>query len=1244
MAVRRESVELSLTGNFTAEVTQAAGAVALLHAQVNALNGQNIRISTNVNNQMASMSRQANATGGSINQLTGRLGAFADAALILGPGLIPIAAAGGVAIMGLVNAAGALATVGASAVAAFQGLGDAVKAVDEYQLEPTAANLEKAEEAMGKLAPAAREFVMAFQDFQPVLTGIRDAAAEGWFPGLTESLDDFEKIAPLVERIFRRSGMAGGDITADVADSLDSKRWKPFMRFIGEEAPHAMYSLATIMGDLSHGVAEMWMSFDPGNDAFLGWLEDVADGFDKWASSAEGQDSIEGFLAYARENGPAVQELFTSLVGALSSIVQAAAPLGGPVLSALTAVADVIKIIADSDMGTPIMAAVIAWRAYARMAPLIAAAQAKMTASTTATTQALMTQRQLQSYNTLPAHLQAAFARQRASDAAAQRAQQRSMMMRGGAMAVGGAFLVSGAADSMDATNTAMLALMGTMLGPWGAAAGAAAGAALDVAAANNELTESLESAGAAIDSGDFAAMSAGLEDASAKLAEFKANRSETGAFENPMSVMADWKNNIEGMLGDSDVEEGEQALAALEARAMSTQEAAAGLGRALGMTVGPLDGSARSARELEAAVAAAQPHLDKLGITMDDIKAAQARSDGTGPGGVLGAGFAALEEIGAIDSIEDYNKKVRESQIHSESAAGQTENLAAAFASLSNEMMPASERAGMLSTALDALIDPAMSAEAATDAWHSSLQNLRKELNDGAGFEGYRKGAIENRALTREYVDGVKQRLVAMVEAGAGEKQMMAAVRESRAEFIKSGEAAGISGKEIRKRANEMGLTPDLVRTVFEAVGLVESTIKAERVRAIYNSLPENVQTRIAVEGVPKSRAEARALANDMDLAAEDRKAVIELGDLASGPAKGTKKNLDEAAKDRRPTISLNDQASGKARSIMQLLNGMNGQTATTYVKTVHYSVQGGGYARGDQDPSAGADGGTWNGRRFAAAGGGTVPGKRTPYGDKIYAYLAPGEEVISNRYGQADRHRELLKQINANRMADGGTAGRQPPGGQNWSGGVTLDTIATTLDTLADSADGAAGGLRGLRARLRESERALQAEQSQRSAAVSLKSQVAGSLAGDLFGNGLAGFDVGVAANGNDAKAMLLALAKAKKKGLDGPLLNLLAASGDLNTVQQFAELSRAEIAKREQQYGSTVRAENQLGDYAVQQKFGQSIDSMSKEIQRLNQTIRTLDKKIEKAAEKGTEKGSRKGSDDRNRGTLQRSRLAR
>lgn len=67
-------------------------------------------------------------------------------------------------------------------------------------------------------------------------------------------------------------------------------------------------------------------------------------------------------------------------------------------------------------------------------------------------------------------------------------------------------------------------------------------------------------------------------------------------------------------------------------------------------------------------------------------------------------------------------------------------------------------------------------------------------------------------------------------------------------------------------------------------------------------------------------------------------------------------------------------------------------------------------------------ADGGTIvRGMAF----GGTVPGQREPYGDKVLRMLAPGEEVITNRNGEADRFRAMRKAGLIPGMAKGGTVG---------------------------------------------------------------------------------------------------------------------------------------------------------------------------------------------------------------------------
>ncbi len=451
---------------------------------------------------------EARSTGPEIDRLSGRLKVLADTAAILGPGLIPIGAVGVPAIAGLASQLGAAAIAGGSAIVAFQGVGDAVKAMQEYDLEPTAANLQKMQAAMAGIGPEAQEFVRSFQDFRPVLDDIRDAAARGWFPGLTESLDDFARLAPRVEALFEAVGRAGGQAVADGAESLASGRWREFFKFLEVEAPIAVTSLSRIVGDLAHGLAEMWMSFQPGNNDFTQWLEGVADGFDRWASSAEGRDDIAGFLDYVRETGPAVSDAFVSIVNAVTQIVQAAAPLGGPVLKGISAFADALAAVADSDLGTPLFVAVGAMSALSRATDIWGAA------SRTSVGQFVTGQKTVQS----------SIAATQARLAGLGKDSTVAGIGKASAVIAGLTLASSGAADSIGLTNTMSGALIGTMAGPWGAAIGGSIGLVRDLAKSNDDLTAAIDAADRAMRSGTVPEMRARYKDLSTQLAETKNN------------------------------------------------------------------------------------------------------------------------------------------------------------------------------------------------------------------------------------------------------------------------------------------------------------------------------------------------------------------------------------------------------------------------------------------------------------------------------------------------------------------------------------------------------------------------------------------------------------------------------------------------------------------------------------------------------------------------------------------------
>ncbi|KRC53932.1 MULTISPECIES: hypothetical protein [unclassified Nocardioides] len=424
-------------------------------------------------------SRKLDDAGQALDRYSGRLRIVLDALGAAGSAFIPlggVAAAGAAGLGGLLGAA----AVGAGGLlVATRGVGDALKEVEKARLEPTVANLQAAELALDRIAPAAREWVREFEQLMPLLEGIRDSGAQELFPGLTESLRNVEQLASVLEDIVAATSRAGGDAAASATASLTTDRWAPFLGFLENEAPAAIRDVTELVGTLAHAGAELWMSFDPGNDRFVSWLKDVANGFDEWASSPQGRQDVERFLDYVQQNGPAVEEFVVAIAEAFAQVTQAAAPLGGPVLQILTGFAKAVAAIADSDLGTPIFTAIAGYTALNRVLQVTAGLQTRIAGS-----------------SALGDGLRAGGV---VGGIKALRGQERDIRATAAAAAKGTAALAgltvaaTGAADGVGLSNTASLAMLGTLAGPWGAAVGAGAGILLDFASAGDKAADGLK-------------------------------------------------------------------------------------------------------------------------------------------------------------------------------------------------------------------------------------------------------------------------------------------------------------------------------------------------------------------------------------------------------------------------------------------------------------------------------------------------------------------------------------------------------------------------------------------------------------------------------------------------------------------------------------------------------------------------------------------------------------------------------
>lgn len=155
-----------------------------------------------------------------------------------------------------------------------------------------------------------------------------------------------------------------------------------------------------------------------------------------------------------------------------------------------------------------------------------------------------------------------------------------------------------------------------------------------------------------------------------------------------------------------------------------------------------------------------------------------------------------------------------------------------------------------------------------------------------------------------------------------------------------------------------------------------------------------------------------------DLDTSAFDKKA---------GGAKRTAADLDHTRIAPRVDLTGDDAA-------IAAIQRIKAEMASIHDKTVHlnYYVN---QANAHNKPRV------LPGNPDGSADGSTVPKTGFGYADRHLYVLADGEEVVSNRYGQADKWRPLLKAINANRLAGGGTAGVSPVVTQLGPSGTGID-----------------------------------------------------------------------------------------------------------------------------------------------------------------------------------------------------------
>src|SRR5690606_16180194 len=283
--------------------------------------------------------------------------------------------------------------------------------------------------------------------------------------------------------------------------------------------------------------------------------------------------------------------------------------------------------------------------------------------------------------------------------------------------------------------NAAMGAMIGLMAGPWGAAAGVVVGSMLDIAAANDKVADAVKTANSALEfqPAAFEQNSVAIESARQSLEDFREAATfgkedfNLKALIQPFGGLGpEIKNKIEGIFGDSDVEEAERQVQALESQYTRMAQSISDLNVVMGGTEIPTDDYAA----LERVVSDLGPAFQAAGYNINDrlglMRNASTQVYGWAIHEAIEEGLQAADE-----QTDDTINQVQDFQSAMEDAFGGKLNVEEAFL-----------------------------------AWRDGLAALRKELKEGTATldantqEGRdnRKAILDQAKATQDYVNALKE------------------------------------------------------------------------------------------------------------------------------------------------------------------------------------------------------------------------------------------------------------------------------------------------------------------------------------------------------------------------------------------------------------------------------------------------------------------------------------------------------
>ncbi|MFR9806922.1 transglycosylase SLT domain-containing protein [Pseudonocardia sp. RS010] len=273
--------------------------------------------------------------------------------VMLGPTAVAAAGVGSAALLGLGGAVTVLAGSVGVGVAAFQGIGDTIKAANDYALEPSAANASKLATQLDNLSWAGRNLVQYLGEVRPALSDLQRVAANGLLPGAEAGLRRLSALLPTIRDMVDDTATAAGRAADQFGRGLSTREWEQFVSYIGSRANPVLSDLTSITLNVAGGIAGVVKAFDRRlGDGLLDGLDRATERFHRFGQALVNSSGFERFSSYVEQTGPKLMSTLGAVAGAIAAVAEAASPLGPVLLGGIEMLARLIETVADSSVGT----------------------------------------------------------------------------------------------------------------------------------------------------------------------------------------------------------------------------------------------------------------------------------------------------------------------------------------------------------------------------------------------------------------------------------------------------------------------------------------------------------------------------------------------------------------------------------------------------------------------------------------------------------------------------------------------------------------------------------------------------------------------------------------------------------------------------------------------------------------------------------------------------------------------------